>query len=146
MASKDLTQVRSDDPATAAEGDLLYGVRSGAEYGLLAEEVAAINKGKYEGQNLQTGTTYTLVLGDGLSMPVEMNNAAANTLTVPPNSSVEFPVNTRIDIIQYGAGLTTIAAGSGVTLRGDLISQGQYKGLSLWHRATDEWVVFGGTT
>ncbi len=100
---------------------------------------------QYRGQNLQTGTSYALVLADAGKM-VEMNNAAANTLTVPPNSSVAFPINTRIDINQHGAGLTTVAAGAGVTIRGDLVSQGQYMGMSLWKRATDEWVLYGGTT
>ena len=102
---------------------------------------------KYLGSNLQTGTTYTLVLGDAGEI-VEMNNASANTLTVPPNSSVAFPVNTRIDINQHGAGLTTVAAGAGVTVRSltGLVSQGQYAGMSLWKRATDEWVLYGGTT
>jgi len=108
MASKDLTQVRTDSPLTAAAGDLVYLVRSGAEGGGLAEDVAAINKSKYIGQNLQTGTSYTLVLSDAGKI-VEMNNGSANTLTIPANSSVAFPVDTRIDIIQYGAGATSVA-------------------------------------
>ncbi len=66
--------------------------------------------------NTQTGTAYTLVLGDA-SKAVEMNNAAANTVTVPPNSSVAFPIGTVIEIYQLGAGATTIVAGTGVTLR-----------------------------
>ena len=102
---------------------------------------------KYIGQNLQTGTTYTLVLGDAGKL-VEMNNSSAQTLTVPPNSSVAFPVNTRIDISQHGSALVTVAAGAGVTIRSltGLVSQGQYAGMSLWHRASDEWVLYGGTT
>src|SRR5689334_11950484 len=58
------------------------------------------------GVNAQTGTTYTLVLGDAGKV-VEMNNAASNTLTVPPNSSVAFPVNTVIEVFQLGAGATS---------------------------------------
>ena len=46
---------------------------------------------------MQTGTAYTLVLADAFKL-VAMNNAAANTLTVPPNSSVAFPIGTRIDL------------------------------------------------
>ena len=100
---------------------------------------------KYLGQRLETGVTYTLVLADAGRM-IEMNNAATQDLTVPPNSSVAFPVDTRIDIHQQGAGLLSIVAGGGVTIRtnGGLDSAGQYAGLSLWKRATDEWVLYGG--
>lgn len=65
--------------------------------------------------NNQTGTSYTLVLGDATECVV-MTNASANTLTIPPNSSVAFPTGTEILVRQGGAGATTIAAGVGVTL------------------------------
>ena len=65
--------------------------------------------------NAQTGTTYTLVLADA-SKNVSMSNASANTLTVPPNSAVAFPVGIKVFITQGGAGSTTIAAGTGVTI------------------------------
>ena len=98
--------------------------------------------------NTQVGTTYTLALTDRDRI-VEMNNAAANTLTVPPNSSVAFPTGTRIDVVQYGAGQTTIAAGAGVTIRskgGNLKLTGQYSGVTLYKRGTDEWGVIGDLT
>ena len=94
--------------------------------------------------NTQTGTTYTLALVDAAGI-VEMNNASANVLTVPPNSSVAFAIGTRMDITQYGAGATSIAAGAGVTLRGNLNVNAQYEGVSIYKRATDEWVITGGT-
>lgn len=92
--------------------------------------------------NTQTGTTYTLVLADAGKV-VEMNNGSANTLTVPPNSSVAFPVGTVVEVYNMGAGITTVAAGSGVTVRnaGDLSAQ--YATASLRKRATDEWVLTG---
>jgi hypothetical protein len=96
-------------------------------------------------ENAQTGTTYTLVLTDAGKM-VTMTNASANTLTVPPNSSVAFAVNTRIDLIQYGAGNTTVAAGAGVTIYSSgskLKLSGQYSGASLWKKSTDTWVLVG---
>jgi hypothetical protein len=98
-------------------------------------------------ENAQT-SSYTLVLTDAGKM-VTMNNASANNLTVPPNSSVAFPTNTRIDIIQYGAGQTTIVAGSGVTIRSSgskLKINGQYSGASLWKKGTDEWILIGDIT
>lgn len=99
-------------------------------------------------ENAQTGTTYTLVLSDAGKM-VTMTNGSANTLTVPPNSSVAFPVNTRIDLIQYGAGQTTVAAGAGVTIYSSgskLKITGQYSGASLWKKASDTWVLVGDIT
>lgn len=102
--------------------------------------------------NAQTGTTYTLVLGDA-GKYVEMNNASANTLTVPPNSDVAFSVGTEITVIRTGAGLTTIAPGSGVTVNYYSVSgsgtrsiKGQWSAATLVKRATDTWVLIGNLT
>jgi hypothetical protein len=95
-------------------------------------------------ENTQTDS-YTLVLTDAGKM-ITMNKGTANNLTVPPNSSVAFPTNSRIDVIQYGAGQTTIVAGAGVTIRSSgskLKITGQYSGASLWKKGTDEWVLVG---
>ena len=98
-------------------------------------------------ENAQTGTTYTLVLTDAGKM-VTLTNASAITLTIPTNASVAFPVNTRIDLIQYGAGQVTVA-GAGVTINSSgakLKLTGQYSGASLWKKATDTWVLIGDLT
>jgi hypothetical protein len=95
-------------------------------------------------ENAQTGTTYTLALSDAGKM-VTLTNASAITLTIPTNGSVGFPVNTRIDLLQYGAGQVTIA-GAGVTIYSSgskLKLTGQYSGASLWKKATDTWVLIG---
>lgn len=96
------------------------------------------------GVNTQTGTSYTLVLGDSGDI-VEMNNSSANTLTVPPNSSVAFPTGTTINVTQLGAGATTVVEGSGVTIRTPetLILNKQYAVASLYKRGTNEWVLSG---
>lgn len=94
--------------------------------------------------NPQTAS-YTLVLGDA-AKAVEMNVASANNLTVPPNSSVPYPIGTVLEVLQYGAGQTTIVAGAGVTLRspgGRLKIAAQYGAAALRQRATDEWTVEG---
>jgi len=78
-----------------------------------------------------------------------MNVATANNLTVPPNSSVAFAVGTVIEVLQYGAGQTTIVAGAGVTLRSPgakLKIAAQYGGASLRKITTDEWAVEGNIT
>lgn len=95
-------------------------------------------------ENVQTGTSYTLVLADAFKL-VTMANASANSLTVPPNSSEAFPVGTRIDIGQDAAGQTTVVAGSGVTIRNPetLKLRKQWAKATLIKRATDTWDLEG---
>jgi hypothetical protein len=62
--------------------------------------------------NAQTGTTYTLVVGD-LNKLVTCSNASGITLTVPPSV---FSAGNQINIQQIGAGQVTFAQGSGVTI------------------------------
>jgi hypothetical protein len=97
-------------------------------------------------QTTQT-VSYTLTLDDQNSL-IDMNSASAVNLTVPPNSSVAFPIGTMIEACQYGAGQVTIVAGAGVTLRNpsSLTTRAQYSTVSLRKRATDEWVVGGDLT
>ena len=68
--------------------------------------------GGIAGFNAQTGTTYTLVVGD-LNKLVTASNAAAITLTVPPSV---YSANDVVNIQQIGAGQVTFAAGAGVTI------------------------------
>jgi hypothetical protein len=102
------------------------------------------NKNILTSENAQTGTTYTLVLSDA-GKCVTMNNASANTLTIPPNSSVAFSVGTKIMITQLGAGATTISAGSGVTLNAPASAAAnineQYGSRVIRKMATDTWVL-----
>ena len=94
--------------------------------------------------NRQTAS-YSLVLADRGKL-VEMNSASANTLTVPLNSSIAFPIGSKIDVTQYGAGATTITATSGVTIRSFtsfLKIAGQYAACTLVKIGTDEWYCYG---
>jgi hypothetical protein len=103
------------------------------------------NKTMITSYNAQTGTSYTLVLTDA-SKIVTMTNAAANTLTVPPNSSVAFDVGAQVTVVQTGAGTTTIAAGSGVTINSAGSALGlrvQYSSCTLLKTATDTWLLIG---
>lgn len=94
--------------------------------------------------NAQTGTTYTLVLGDAGKF-VTMTNASAFTLTVPPNSSVAFPVGTEIEGAQLGAGQVTFTPGAAVTINGTpgLKVAAQYGTFRLLKIATDTWLASG---
>lgn len=94
--------------------------------------------------NAQTGTTYTLVLGDAGKF-VTMTNAAASTLTVPPNSSVALPVGAFLEGAQLGAGQVTLTPGAGVTINATpgLKVAAQYGTFGLLKTATDTWLAYG---
>lgn len=97
--------------------------------------------------NAQTGTTYTLALTDANNR-VTLSNTSAITLTIPLNSSVNFPTGTGVDLIQLNTGQVTVAAASGVTLNGTpgLKLRARYSGCSLIQVATNSWVMVGDTT
>lgn len=88
---------------------------------------------------------YTLVLDDATKV-IELNKASPAIITVPPNSSVAFPIGTIIEFIQLGVGQVTFVAGAGVTIRSpsnNVRLASQYSTASLRKRATDEWVLVG---
>ena len=89
-------------------------------------------------------SAYTLVLSDA-NKAVESTSASAVNITVPPNSSVAYPVGTVIEIAQVGNGQITIVAGSGVTINtpATLKSRTQWATLVLRKRATDTWLLAG---
>jgi hypothetical protein len=95
--------------------------------------------------NAQSGTSYTFVLTDA-GNACEFTNASAITVTVPPNSSVAFPVGTQIDVMQGGAGKVTFAQGAGVTIKSFSSNKslaGQEVGGTLLKMATDTWRLMG---
>ncbi len=99
--------------------------------------------------NTQTVSFYTLVLADRSKL-VEMNNASANTVLVPVNSSVAYPVGTSIALSQLGAGNTKIAGDSGVSLlfspSATAVMSGQMALASLVKRSTNSWYLSGDLT
>lgn len=102
-------------------------------------------KSQFTTINSQTGTTYTFVLTDAWAM-VTFNNAAAQTITVPPNSSVAFPIGTQIDLAQLGAGKVTFAEWAGVTIQSkgsNKAISAQYVGATLKKIGTDTWLLLG---
>lgn len=129
--------------------DLLYGVNDpgGTPASRKVTVQSAVNALEI---NAQTGTTYTTVLGDRAKL-ITMNNASANTLTLPTNASVAYPVGTCILVQQIGAGATTISGDTGVTLQGagQSVSAGscaisnQYDLATCLKTATNTWLVQG---
>jgi hypothetical protein len=98
----------------------------------------------------QTGN-YTPVLGDapqssGYQGAFRMDSTSANALTIPPHSSVAYPVGAVLYAIQWNTGQTSLAAGSGVTIRNpsSLNCRAQYSTISAMQTDTvDTWVAMG---
>jgi hypothetical protein len=120
------------------DGDVL----TAANVNSITEGVNDLAFGQF---NAQTGTTYTLALTD-VAKVVTLSNAAAITLTVPPESSVAWPAGTTIVLAALGAGTVTVTEGSGVTVNsvGDAVDIGaQYGVATLLKTGTDTWLLFG---
>lgn len=94
--------------------------------------------------NAQTGTSYQLVLADQGGM-VTLNNTGAIALTVPPNSSVAFPVGTTILLAAVNTGQVTITAGAGVTINATpgLKIRTRYSAATLVQVAANSWIAMG---
>jgi hypothetical protein len=98
------------------------------------------------GTNTYTNTTYTFALTDQ-DCYIRFSNGSAQTVTVPTNASVAFPIGTEINGLQAGAGQVSFAAAGGVTLnaKGALtFITGQYGGFSLKKVGTNEWDLIAG--
>jgi hypothetical protein len=99
--------------------------------------------------NAQSGTTYTAALSDSVNTLVTTSNTSAITITIPPNSSVPFPVGSVLNITQLGTGQITVVGGAGVTVvsTGATTSQpktrARYSGLSAIETSNDNWLILG---
>ena len=88
----------------------------------------------------RNSTDYTLTLADA-NTGIKMTSASPQTLTVPQNASVPFPLGTQIPIEQGGVGLITITGAIGVTLQGASSTQGVFSVVVLINQAADVWLV-----
>lgn len=92
-----------------------------------------------------TATAYTFALSDN-GLWKKLNNGSAIAATIPPNSSVAFPVGAILTVQQYGAGVVTWTAGAGVTINsaGALVAtNGQYAVSQAYQSAANIWELFG---
>jgi hypothetical protein len=94
---------------------------------------------------VQKTDSYTLSSLTERDNVIEMGKSTAQTLTIPANSSVAYPVGTSIDVIQTGAGQVTVAGAAGVTVNATpgLKLRAQWSSATLFKRATDTWIVMG---
>lgn len=88
--------------------------------------------------NAQTGTTYTFALADARKH-VTASNSSSQTYTVPPQADVVWLADARIPLTNLGAGVVTVAAGSGVTLNGSDLTLAQGESAVLLRTASNVW-------
>jgi len=96
------------------------------------------------GLNLKT-VNYTLILSDSRKM-IEVDNTSNRTVTVPLNSSVAFPIGTKIMVSRLNTGGVKIAGSVGVTIYsagGKYDLSAQYSICTLLKRDTDTWYLYG---
>ena len=100
--------------------------------------------------NAQTAT-YTVVITDNRNKLVTMDVATANDFLIPTNANVAFPIGSVINVIQIGAGTTTIEAvtpgtttieSTGATTAAPEL-RAQFSAASCIKVATDTWYVVG---
>ena len=119
------------------------GVRSvaGGGTGATTAAEARLNIGASSVNSVSTG--YTLALSDAFNIVLA---AAALTITVPPNSSVEFPIGSQVLLIKTTASAVSIAAGVGVTINAPGVATqiaSQYSMANLIKVGSDSWILGG---
>jgi hypothetical protein len=97
--------------------------------------------------NDQTGTSYTLALTDANNR-VSLSNTSPITVTIPLNTSVNFPIGTGIDLIQTNSGQVTVVGASGVTLASAVGPKirATFAGCSIIKTGPNTWVMVGDIT
>ena len=92
-------------------------------------------------ENVQTGD-YTLELSD-VAKVVAVDSSSAQTVTVPGEASVDFPVGSVVNVYRAGSGGVDLVGASGVTVRNVGSISDQFGEVSLRKRGSDEWVLVG---
>jgi len=90
-------------------------------------------------------TAYTVQAGDEAKL-TRLNGTF--TVTVPADSTYNFPIGTEISILNTGTGVVTTAGAVGVTLNGTpgLKLRAQYSAASLVKLSANNWVILGDLT
>jgi hypothetical protein len=93
--------------------------------------------------NVRT-SNYTLVLGDD-GIIIETNSTSAVIISVPLESSVAFPIGSKITIIRANSGAASVAGVSGVTVNATpgLVLRAQWSAATLLKRAANSWLLMG---
>jgi hypothetical protein len=89
-------------------------------------------------ENVKTAS-HTPVLAD-LSKVIAMNNTSAATVTIPNDTTTNFPIGSILRICRINTGAVTLAAAAGVTLS-KVGTFGDFEELYIRKRAANTWIV-----
>lgn len=91
--------------------------------------------------------SYTIALND-VDKLIRVNSTSNLEVTIPAESSANFPIGSRVEVMRYGTGEVSIvaASGSGVTVRSKYNNNKisvQYSGAMLTKIGSNEWHLIG---
>ena len=101
----------------------------------------------------QSGTTYTVDADDQYQVLILTSNAAAKTVSIPTDATLDYPIGTTITFINTGAGDLTINAvtpgtttinSAGATPAAPIV--GQWKSVACIKTGANSWIVVGATS
>ena len=96
----------------------------------------------------QTGTAYTIGTAD-VGKLVTLSNVAAQTITIPANSSVAFAIGDQVNFMNLSTGTATFSAGGTAVIRSagsKLKLSTQYAVCTVLKIDTDAWVMVGNVS
>lgn len=96
----------------------------------------------------QKTSSYTLSSLAERDTIIEMGSSSALNLTIPADSTVNYPVGTTLDIIQTGTGQVTVLGANGVTVNATpgFKLRTQWSTATLLKRSANTWLAFGDLT
>jgi hypothetical protein len=98
--------------------------------------------------NAQTGTAYNVGTAD-VGKLVTLSNVAAQTVTIPANSSVAFAIGDQVNFMNLSTGTATFVAAGTAVIRSagsKLKLTTQYAVCTVLKWDTDAWVMVGNVT
>lgn len=98
--------------------------------------------------NAQTGTAYNVGTAD-VGKLVTLNNASAQTITIPANASVAFAIGDQINFLNLSTGTATFVAGGTAVIRSagnKLKLNTQYAVCTVLKWDTDAWIMVGNVS
>jgi hypothetical protein len=98
--------------------------------------------------NAQTGTAYTPGIAQ-VGQLTTLNNAAAQTITIPANATTAFAIGDQLNFMLLGTGTATFVAGGTAVIRSagaKLKLTTQYAVCTVLKWDTDAWVMVGNVS
>jgi hypothetical protein len=98
--------------------------------------------------NAQTGTAYTPGTAQ-VGQLTTLNNAAAQTITIPANATTAFAIGDQLNFMLLGTGTATFVAGGTAVIRSagaKLKLTTQYAVCTVLKWDTDAWVMVGNVS